>query len=141
MSQRTSPKPRGNAACRSGCARATARSAITADAARLRQALANLVANAVRYGAPGGSIEIGVERTAQGAVIRVRDDGPGIAAELLPRVFERFVRDPGSAGSGLGLPIVADIAAAHGGSASAASPPGQGTTVTLVLPARPGAPG
>ena len=60
--------------------------------------------------------------------------------ELLPRVFERFVRDPGSAGSGLGLPIVADIAAAHGGSASAASTPGHGTTVTLVLPARPGAP-
>ena len=115
-------------------------SPITADAARLRQALANLVANAVRYGAPGGAIEIGIEGSARGAVIRVRDDGPGIAAELLPRVFERFVRDPGSAGSGLGLPIVADIAAAHGGSASAASAPGHGTTVTLVLPARPGAP-
>jgi two-component system sensor histidine kinase BaeS len=114
-------------------------SPITADAARIRQALANLVANAVRYGAPGGVIEIGIEGTAEGTVIRVRDDGPGIAAELLPHVFERFVRGPGSNGSGLGLPIVGDIAAAHGGSAHADSTPGGGTTVSLVIPVRPGA--
>ena len=109
---------------------------ITADAARLRQALANLVTNALRYAAPGGRIDIGVERTAEGTVITVRDDGAGIASELLPHVFERFVRGPDSRGSGLGLPIVADIAAAHGGSAAAASAPGEGTTVTLVIPGR-----
>jgi len=50
---------------------------ITADAARLRQALANLVANALRHAAPGGGIDIGVERTAAGTVITVRDDGAG----------------------------------------------------------------
>jgi two-component system sensor histidine kinase BaeS len=111
----------------------------TADAARVRQALANLVANALRYAAPGGVVEIGVERTAESALITVRDDGAGIANELLPHVFERFVRGPDSNGSGLGLPIVADIAAAHGGSATAVSTPGEGTTVTLVIPARTGA--
>jgi two-component system sensor histidine kinase BaeS len=109
---------------------------LTADAARMRQALANLVANALRYGAPGGVIDIAVDRTAEGTVLTVRDDGTGISGELLPHVFERFVRGPDSRGSGLGLPIVADIAAAHGGSATAASTPGEGTTVTLVIPAR-----
>jgi two-component system sensor histidine kinase BaeS len=102
----------------------------------MRQALANLVANALRYGAPGGVIDIAVDRTAEGTVLTVRDDGTGISSELLPHVFERFVRGPDSRGSGLGLPIVADIAAAHGGSATAASTPGEGTTVTLVIPAR-----
>ena len=68
--------------------------------------------------------------------IHPRDDGAGISSELLPHVFERFVRGPDSRGSGLGLPIVADIAAAHGGSATAASTPGEGTTVTLVIPVR-----
>jgi two-component system sensor histidine kinase BaeS len=109
---------------------------LTADAARMRQALANLVANALRYGAPGGVIDIAVDRTAEGTVLTVRDDGAGISSELLPHVFERFVRGPDSRGSGLGLPIVADIAAAHGGSATAASTPGEGTTVTLVIPVR-----
>jgi two-component system, OmpR family, sensor histidine kinase BaeS len=109
---------------------------LTADAARMRQALANLVANALRYGGPGGVIDIAVDRTAEGTVLTVRDDGTGISSELLPHVFERFVRGPDSRGSGLGLPIVADIAAAHGGSATAASTPGEGTTVTLVIPVR-----
>jgi two-component system sensor histidine kinase BaeS len=109
---------------------------LTADAARMRQALANLVANALRYAAPGGVIDIAVDRTAEGTVLTVRDDGTGISSELLPHVFERFVRGPDSRGSGLGLPIVADIAAAHGGSATAASTPGEGTTVTLVIPVR-----
>jgi two-component system sensor histidine kinase BaeS len=109
---------------------------LTADAARMRLALANLVANGLRYGAPGGVIDIAVDRTAEGTVLTVRDDGTGISSELLPHVFERFVRGPDSRGSGLGLPIVADIAAAHGGSATAASTPGEGTTVTLVIPAR-----
>ena len=107
---------------------------ITADPARIRQALANLVANALRYGAPGGTIEIRIDRAATGAVLAVHDDGPGIPPEILERVFERFVRDPDSTGSGLGLAIVADIAAAHGGSATATSTPGDGTTVALVLP-------
>jgi two-component system sensor histidine kinase BaeS len=107
---------------------------IEVDPARIRQALANLVANALRYSAPGGRVVIAVERGPNGTAIAVHDDGSGIPEALLDHVFERFVRDPDSAGSGLGLPIVADIAAAHGGSATATSSPGEGTTVTVLLP-------
>jgi signal transduction histidine kinase len=107
---------------------------LDADPARIRQALANLVSNALRHSARGGLVEVVLERSPNPTVLSVRDDGPGIAPELLPRVFERFVRGPESVGSGLGLPIVADIAAAHGGSATIESPPGGGTTVRLLLP-------
>jgi signal transduction histidine kinase len=79
-------------------------------------------------------VEIGVDRVEAGTIVTVRDEGPGIPPELLEHVFERFVRGPDSTGSGLGLPIVADIAAAHGGSATVESTPGEGTTFTLLLP-------
>jgi two-component system sensor histidine kinase BaeS len=105
-----------------------------ADPARIRQAVANLVSNALRHSAPGGLVELVLERAPNPTVLAVHDDGPGIPPELLPHVFERFVRGPDSLGSGLGLPIVADIAAAHGGSATIESPPGEGTTVRLLLP-------
>jgi two-component system sensor histidine kinase BaeS len=108
--------------------------AISADPARIRQALTNLVANALRYGSSGGLVEIGIARTEAGTTIAVRDDGQGMPPELLDHVFERFVRSPDSTGSGLGLPIVADIATAHGGSARAVSERGAGTTVTLAIP-------
>jgi two-component system, OmpR family, sensor histidine kinase BaeS len=108
--------------------------AIAADPARIRQALTNLVANALRYGSSGGLVEVQIGRSGSDTVMTVRDAGPGIPSELLEHVFERFVRGPDSTGSGLGLPIVADIAAAHGGSARATSTPGAGTTVTLTLP-------
>jgi signal transduction histidine kinase len=107
---------------------------VEVDPARIRQALANLVANALRYSARGGLVVIAVDRGPNGTAIAVHDDGSGIPQELLDHVFERFVRDPDSTGSGLGLPIVSDIAAAHGGSATATSSPGAGTTVTLLLP-------
>jgi signal transduction histidine kinase len=67
--------------------------------------------------------------------VRVEDTGEGIPAELLPRVFERFVKEPGSPGSGLGLAIARDIVTAHGGSIDSESRPGSGTTVSFVLPA------
>jgi two-component system, OmpR family, sensor histidine kinase BaeS len=107
---------------------------ITADPARIRQAVANLVANALRYGVRGGVVEIRIDRTTDSTSIVVHDDGPGIAPELLEHVFERFVRGPDSTGSGLGLAIVADIAAAHGGRVSASSRPAEGSTVSLLLP-------
>ena len=66
-------------------------------------------------------------RQHRGVDIVVRDDGDGIPAELLPRVFDRFVNGPDSPGSGLGLAIVRDIVEAHGGSVSATSSPGRGT--------------
>jgi two-component system sensor histidine kinase BaeS len=107
---------------------------ITADPARIRQALANLVANALRYGGGRGLVEITIDPAPAGTIITVRDGGQGIPPDMLEHVLERFVRGPESTGSGLGLPIVADIAEAHGGSATVASKPGEGTTVTLLLP-------
>jgi two-component system sensor histidine kinase BaeS len=105
-----------------------------ADPARMRQALANLVSNALRHAATGGLIEIVLERCPNPTILAVRDDGEGIAPELLPDVFKRFVRSPDSPGSGLGLPIVADIATAHGGGATIESTRGRGTTIKLELP-------
>jgi signal transduction histidine kinase len=65
----------------------------------------------------------------------VRDDGEGIPADLLPRVFDRFVKGPGSTGSGLGLAIVRDVVEAHGGSVAATSSVGEGTAISVTLPA------
>jgi two-component system sensor histidine kinase BaeS len=108
---------------------------VLADPVRLRQAVANLVANALRHTAPGGRV---VLAGAPGS-LSVRDDGEGIAAEELPHVFDRFRRvDPSrtrsTGGSGLGLAIVRQIAEAHGGTVSATSEPGVGTEVVLSLP-------
>ncbi len=108
---------------------------VHADPLRLRQALSNLVANALRHTPPGGRITVsGVPGR-----VAVSDTGEGIPADELPQVFERFHRvDPSrsrsSGGSGLGLAIVRQIAEAHGGTATIESIPGGGTSVTLILP-------
>jgi two-component system, OmpR family, sensor histidine kinase BaeS len=111
--------------------------ALDADPGRLRGVLGNLVSNALAYERSGGTIR--VEGTGSGGqvVITVRDDGTGIPADLLPRVFDRFVKGPSSTGSGLGLAIVRDVVEAHGGSVSATSTVEQGTAITLRLPAVP----
>jgi two-component system sensor histidine kinase BaeS len=110
---------------------------LDADSVRLRSALANVLGNAVRHGHRGG--EIRVEAFASGSLVRieVRDDGDGIPVELLPRVFDRFVKGPNSPGSGLGLAIVRDIVEAHGGFVHVDSLTGRGTSVQLSLPAAP----
>jgi two-component system sensor histidine kinase BaeS len=70
--------------------------------------------------------------------IRVTDTGAGIEPALLPHVFDRFVKTPGSAGSGLGLAIARNLVTAHGGTITADSRPGEGSTFTVALPlARP----
>jgi two-component system sensor histidine kinase BaeS len=108
--------------------------ALDADPARMRGVLGNLVRNALVHARPGGTI--GVEGIASNGWIRltVRDDGTGIPADLLPRVFDRFVKGPASTGSGLGLAIVRDVVEAHGGTVSATSTEADGTAITLQLP-------
>jgi two-component system, OmpR family, sensor histidine kinase BaeS len=108
------------------------------DPVRVREILANLVANALRHTPTGGSIDVAVGTDRGEAVLTVTDTGEGIAAAELPRIFDRFQRRADSGGSGLGLTIVRDLAAAHGGSVEAASEgvPGRGSTFTVKLPLR-----
>jgi two-component system OmpR family sensor kinase len=101
------------------------------DEARIRQVLANLLANVRAHTPPGTPTTV---RLAPG-LIEVADEGPGMSAEDAARAFERFHRaGREQAGTGLGLPIVAAIAAAHGGRAELRSAPGAGTTVRVTLP-------
>jgi two-component system heavy metal sensor histidine kinase CusS len=113
---------------------------LRADRTLLQQAVGNLVANALAHTPPGGTVTLFAAADGAGVRVGVRDTGPGIAAEHLPYVFDRFYRADAarSAGRdrvGLGLAIVKGIAELHGGTASVASPPGKGTTVTLQFPA------
>jgi signal transduction histidine kinase len=105
------------------------------DRSRLDQVLTNLLSNAVKFGG-GGRIEISVARVEDRACVSVRDQGIGIAPEQLPRIFERFERAASSSygGLGLGLYIVRAIVEAHGGTVSADSVLGVGTTFTVELP-------
>ncbi|HET6152687.1 MAG TPA: HAMP domain-containing sensor histidine kinase [Marmoricola sp.] len=110
-------------------------STVTADPVRIRQAVSNLVANALRHSPSGGTVSLlGVRGS-----ITIADTGEGIPAADVPHVFERFRRaDPSrnrrTGGSGLGLAIVRQIAEAHGGSVSLTSTVGSGTRVTIRLP-------
>jgi two-component system sensor histidine kinase BaeS len=109
------------------------------DPARMRQALGNLVANAVKFTPSGGSIGVSVRRAAGWVELAVADTGPGIAAEHLPHLFSRFYRaDPSrsrsTGGSGLGLAITKHLAEAHGGTVAVTSAVGAGSTFTIRLP-------
>ncbi len=111
---------------------------VRADAARIQQVLVNLLANARTHTPPGTTVTAHVSRETSAVRLRVEDDGPGIAPELLPRVFERFVRGDASrsrsAGStGLGLAIVHAVVTAHGGTVGVRSKPGR-TCFEVVLP-------
>ena len=109
---------------------------IDADPLRLEQALSNLIANAIRYGA--GDVEVDGRRAGAATMISVADRGPGFTADLLDHATVRFARGNGrrnAAGAGLGLAIVESIASAHGGSVSVANRAGGGATVTITLPA------
>jgi two-component system sensor histidine kinase MprB len=107
---------------------------VRAAPARLDRAVANLLDNACKWGAADGPVEVDV----RDGRVQVHDQGPGIAAEDLPRVFDRFYRAPGARGmpgSGLGLAIVRHFAETHGGSVHATSGTSGGATLTLELPA------
>lgn len=114
---------------------------VPGDAHRLHQVLANLLANARLHTPVGSTVTISLETEDSTAVLKIHDDGPGVAADVRPRVFERFTRadrrrteDAGTgAGTGLGLSIVAAVAEAHSGSVTLVSRPGS-TTFTVRLP-------
>jgi two-component system, NtrC family, sensor histidine kinase KinB len=110
---------------------------ISVDRDEIQHALANLLDNALQHSEIGGAIELGLERSGQMVCFKVTDHGPGIAAEYMPHLFEKFFRIPGqrpAEGTGLGLAIVREIARAHGGDVYCDSLPGKGTTFRLELP-------
>ncbi|WP_066945345.1 sensor histidine kinase [Streptomyces lushanensis] len=112
---------------------------VVGDALRLQQVLRNLVGNALQHTPEHTSVRVGITVGAQDVRLTVTDDGPGIAPEDLPRVFERFWRAEASrsrayGGSGLGLAIVEAIVHAHRGEVAVRSELGTGTTVTVRLP-------
>jgi PAS domain S-box-containing protein len=117
---------------------------LEADLTRIEQVLANLLHNAAKFTEPGGSIELTAARHDSGeaseAVLTVRDDGAGIAPELLPHVFDLFVQEERSlarsrGGLGIGLTLVRALVERHGGSIEAASEgPGRGSAFTVRLP-------
>jgi len=113
---------------------------VAGDNNRLRQMLLNIVDNAIKYNAQGGTVELSLKRTGAQAKITVSNTGPAIPAEALSRLFEPFFRVDASHaretdGCGLGLAIVQWIATAHGGSVAIDSRPGEAITVNVVLPA------
>lgn len=112
---------------------------IDGDTELLVSALTNVLKNAIAYSERGGEVRIALETVGSLANIRITDNGIGIPAKDLERIFDRFYRADGSrsrqtGGSGLGLAIVRSIIERFGGSASIASEEGRGTTVTLTLP-------
>jgi signal transduction histidine kinase len=110
---------------------------VVADRTRLEQVAANLIDNAVKYTPAGGRVDVEVRRVEDAAILRVRDTGPGIAADELPRIFDRLFRGDTSRterGLGLGLSLVKAVVEAHGGTVDVASEPGHGSAFTVSLP-------
>lgn len=112
---------------------------VNADGDRLQQVLLNLVDNAIKYGKPGGIVNVGAEVLADDVRVWVEDDGPGIPREAQERIFERFfrldkARSREAGGTGLGLSIVKHIVQAHGGKVWVESGSGQGSKFLFTLP-------
>jgi two-component system, OmpR family, sensor kinase len=116
---------------------------VLGDESRLRQAVTNLVGNAVTHTPPGTPVRITVGTDGDEAVLTVEDDGPGLTGEQASMVFERFYRADasrsrtGAGGAGLGLAIVSSVVAAHDGRVELRTAPGEGTVFRMVLPATP----
>jgi len=114
-------------------------SIVRADSERLQQVLWNLLANAVKFTPAGGTVDLYLEQHESLAEIRIEDSGPGVPAEFLPRIFERFSQADGSStrkhgGLGLGLAIVRHLVELHGGTVSAANREAGGAVLTVRLP-------
>ena len=112
---------------------------MSADPEKLRQVLVNFIENAMKFSPGGTTITVGVLESPTLVELYVRDEGPGVPPEQLPRVFERFFKGSPSrgGGTGLGLAIVKHIAEAHGGSVFVRSKYGQGATFGISLPRGP----
>jgi signal transduction histidine kinase len=111
---------------------------VTADRDRLRQVLANLIDNAVKYTPAGGQVTVSARREGGAVRLEVRDTGTGISAHDLPRIWERLYRGDQSRterGLGLGLSLVRAIVTAHGGTVAVESEVGRGSTFVIELPA------
>lgn len=119
---------------------------VRGDAAAIRRAADNLLSNALVMTPPGGRVQVSAEQSGTEVTMEVKDSGPGFPPEFLLQAFDRFAR-PDSArpsgrhGAGLGLAIVAEIAAAHGGLAGARNPAGGGASVTMTFVPAEGAEG
>jgi two-component system phosphate regulon sensor histidine kinase PhoR len=115
---------------------------VRANPSLLVQAIVNLVDNAAKYSEAGSPVAVICRETERGVAVAVKDSGPGIPREHLPRLFERFYRvDKGRSrslgGTGLGLAIVKHIVQAHRGEITVESEPGRGSTFTILLPKTP----
>jgi len=108
------------------------------DPERMRQVLSNLIANALRYTPPGGSIWVRYRVTTDGAeraaAVEIEDSGTGISPDEIPYIFDRFHKARDSGGMGLGLSIAKNLVEAHGGTIEAASESGKGTLIRLRIP-------
>ncbi|NED95381.1 HAMP domain-containing protein [Phytoactinopolyspora alkaliphila] len=119
---------------------APASTIVSVDPGRLRQALGNLVSNAIRFTPECGTVTVSVRSDGESVALSVADDGPGIPSEHLPRLFDRFYRVEESrsretGGSGLGLAITKHLVEAHLGSVDVSSAEGEGSVFTIRLPA------
>jgi signal transduction histidine kinase len=109
---------------------------VEADPIRIGEVLSNLLLNAVRHTPAGGSVVVAAEPADHGGVaFAVRDTGAGVPPDILPHVFDRFVKAADTGGAGLGLAIAKSLVEAHGGTITAESSSGNGTTMRFVLPA------
>jgi two-component system, OmpR family, sensor kinase len=111
---------------------------LAVDPNRIRQALENVLSNAIKFSPVGAAVvvELDVESAGAGCwtVVTVTDQGPGIPSELFPRLFDRFARGPGSSGLGIGLYLASRIVAAHGGTLTADPTPTIGAKFQMKLP-------
>jgi two-component system OmpR family sensor kinase/two-component system sensor histidine kinase BaeS len=105
------------------------------DRVRIGEVMANLLANAIRHTPVHGTVTLAALKADEGVAFSVADTGEGIPANELAHVFDRFAKSPESRGAGLGLAIAKSLVQAHGGTISAESEPGRGTTIRFVLPA------
>jgi two-component system, OmpR family, sensor kinase len=114
---------------------------VIGDPDRLKQVLSNLVENAVKYAGAGAGVQVSTWQRGGETGVTVSDTGPGIPAEAIPLLFDRFFRLDGSRssarqGSGLGLAICSDIVSAHGGRIWVESAEGEGSSFSIALPTR-----